>query len=82
MKYLLVLIVVAIGLWMFNKRLRGTASGASDASGPPAKPEVPAVMVACAHCGLHLPASDAMREGTENYCCDAHRRLGPRSGQA
>jgi uncharacterized protein len=37
-------------------------------------------MVECAHCGLHLPAADAVREGDKLYCGEAHRRLGPRTG--
>jgi uncharacterized protein len=34
-------------------------------------------MVECANCGLHLPAGDALAEGSRLYCSDAHRRLGP-----
>jgi uncharacterized protein len=35
-------------------------------------------MVACAHCGLHVPASDAVvtAAGT-GFCSEAHRRLHP-----
>lgn len=80
MKYLLVLVVVAIGLWMLNKRLRGPAPRAR----PPGSAHSraargPAAMVECAHCGLHLPAADAVREGAHAYCGEAHRRLGPRA---
>ena len=35
-------------------------------------------MVPCAHCGLHVPESEAVRGGGSVYCCDEHRRLGPR----
>ena len=35
-------------------------------------------MVACAHCGVHLPRVDAVLDGERPYCCDEHRRLGPR----
>jgi uncharacterized protein len=31
----------------------------------------------CAHCGLNVPASDALAEGGRWYCSEAHRRLGP-----
>ena len=47
---------------------------------PPAKkPDTtqPVEMVVCAHCGVHLPATDALALGTRLYCSDAHRRLGP-----
>jgi len=46
---------------------------------PPAPP--PAMdehaMVRCAHCGIHLPSSEAVLGGDESYCCDAHRLRGP-----
>ena len=31
----------------------------------------------CARCGLHLPAADAVADGTLAYCTEEHRRLGP-----
>lgn len=73
MKYLLVLLVVGIGLWALLKRTRGAG-----VNPPPAKPRVPQAMVECAHCGLHLPASDAVLEGSHVFCSDKHRLLGPR----
>ena len=33
-------------------------------------------MVACEHCALNLPASEALQDGGNFYCCDEHRRLG------
>ncbi len=79
MKYLLVLLVVGIGLWMLVARLRGPRGGDGHSDGGSTKPpgNAPAEMVACAHCGLHLPAADALPEGARLYCSDAHRRLGP-----
>ena len=38
----------------------------------------PATMVDCAHCGLHFPADEAVRDGARVFCCTAHRDLGPR----
>ena len=77
MKFLLVLLVVAVGLWMLVSRLRGPgAGGGADKGGKPASAE-PLVMVQCAHCGVHLAAADALPEGSRLYCSDAHRRLGP-----
>jgi uncharacterized protein len=35
-------------------------------------------MVGCAHCGLHVPASDAVVTVTgTGFCSEAHRRLHP-----
>lgn len=84
MKYLLVAIVVmvAIGIWRNNRRR--TAA-------PPLKPRAsksqpthlrqPEDMVACAHCGLHLPRSDAIenRDRSAYYCSSAHKNLGTRT---
>lgn len=35
-------------------------------------------MVACAHCGLHVPQYEAISDGQRNYCGDEHRRLASR----
>ena len=75
MKYLLVLLVVGIGLWSLLARLRGPRREGRTPGRSTGK--TPVVMVECAHCGLHLPAADALPEGSRLYCSDAHRRLGP-----
>jgi uncharacterized protein len=75
MKFLLMLVVVGLGLWMFSKRVRG--SGSQSGAGKAAQADKPTVMVECAHCGLHLPAQDAVPEGSRLYCSEAHQRLGP-----
>ena len=31
----------------------------------------------CAHCGVHLPASETLSGGGRDYCCDEHRDAGP-----
>ena len=76
MKYLLVAVVVmvAIGIWRNNRRKEAA---------PPRPPRAhlrqPEDMVTCAHCGLHLPASAAIRHADQrHYCCTEHRQLGPR----
>jgi len=82
LKFLLVLLVVGIGVWSLVSRLRGPGRGGdrAGASGKPSETpagQMPVVVVECAHCGLHLPAADAVPEGSRLYCSDAHRRLGP-----
>lgn len=79
MKFLLVLLVVGVGLWMLTARLRGPRAGGQDgdARSKQADAAKPLEMVACAHCGVHLPAQDALVDGDRRFCSDAHRRLGP-----
>lgn len=72
MKILLVLAVVLVAFWIWrNNRL-----GQRDESRPTATraPQLPAIMVACAHCGMHLPDTEAVRGAQGVYCCHEHRR--------
>ena len=70
MKYLVLLMVlaVAVGLW---KSRRPANSGAAKAA-PPA-PTLPQDMVACDHCGLHVPRAEALVQGHRAYCCAEHQ---------
>lgn len=84
-KYLLVLLVVGLGVWMLSTKFRRRDEADAPGARPPGTAQVPAPqdMVACAHCGLHLPAADAVLGGSRVYCSDAHRALGLKdAGQA
>lgn len=74
MKYLLVLVVVGFLVWMLTARSRQSKQGGAPREG---RNEAPKSMARCAHCGLHLPAADAVVEGSRVYCSESHRRLGP-----
>ena len=77
MKYLLVLvvIVVAVGIWR-NKRRDEVAERKAAGTRPATALKQPQNMVACAHCGLHLPQADAVTGGENQYYCSAeHRNL-------
>lgn len=85
LKFLLLAVLV---LWLLyspwvRQLLRG---GRSDLPPrPPGRtkpePEHPVAMVPCAHCGVHLPASDAlMGDDGQPFCSEAHRRAGPGRG--
>jgi uncharacterized protein len=77
MKYVLLALVVGIGLFMLFGRNRGRGDAAAPA--PPKPPPGPQAMLACTHCGVHLPQSDALMDvAGRPYCSDAHRIAGPR----
>jgi len=44
---------------------------------PPAA-RTPEAMAQCAHCGVHFPRNESVREAEQDYCCEDHRRLGAR----
>ena len=78
MKYLLVIVVVGVVVWLLTAKSR-TASGRGAAGGRGAG--LPQAMVVCSHCGTHLPAADAVFDGSRVYCSDDHRALGPTKGR-
>lgn len=76
MKIVVVLIALLLLVWLLTGSLRRLRQRRA----PPAAPPPPQVegMVACAHCGVHLPASLALLSGRQAYCSAAHRDAGPR----
>ncbi len=75
MKLLVVVLALALLGWLlFGRagRRRGRDQGASTRASPPLEG-----MVACAHCGVHLPASEALLAHGRSYCSAAHRDAGP-----
>lgn len=71
MKFLLVLTVLLVAFWVWRNDRQSDRGGAPPARKPPARP-VP--MIACAHCGTHVPAEEALPGATGRYCCPEHRR--------
>jgi uncharacterized protein len=67
MKILLFLVVVFVLLWL----LRGATSRRRGGAAPP--PQAPQEMIACAHCGVHLPRDEALPGRGGVFCGDAHR---------
>jgi uncharacterized protein len=45
----------------------------ADAKPAQRSPAKPLAMVACAHCGTHLPSSEALQAGGVFYCSAEHR---------
>ena len=71
MKYLVLLIVLAVVVGVWRSR-RPPASGHEKAA--PRAPVLPQDMVACSHCGVHVPRAEALMLGQHAYCCAEHRR--------
>jgi uncharacterized protein len=85
MKFIiLIVIVLAVVVWLqrLKKNLGGDRSssasppfpgGAASAANEPVQAEA---MVACVHCGIHFPASEAIADASGAVFCSAeHRRL-------
>ena len=71
MKYLVLLIVLAVVVGVWRSR-RPPASGPEKAA--PRAPVRAQDMVACSHCGVHVPRAEALMLGQHAYCCAEHRR--------
>ena len=67
MKILLFLVAVVVLLWL----LRGAVGRRRRDVRPP--PRAPQEMIACAHCGVHLPRDEALPGRGGVFCGDAHR---------
>jgi uncharacterized protein len=67
MKLLLVLIAVLVLVWL----LRGSVRRARVP--PTTAPPKPLAMVACAQCGLHMPANEALPGRGGVFCGPEHR---------
>lgn len=80
MKFLLLLVVVGIAIWMFKARHRVPGPKKPPPSARPGAPAADATpMLACAHCGVHLPKTDAVFDPAGRvYCSAAHQQAGPR----
>ena len=69
MGQLLRLIIILFGVWLVIQIIKRSFASSSRASR--AKPAI-AKMVACAHCGVHVPESEAIQDGNRFYCSREH----------
>lgn len=77
MKYLLVLavVVVAVYVWRNNRRIeRQEREAAAPPRPAPRAAGQPIAMVACRACGTHLPQDEAVAGRQGSYCSAEHRQ--------
>lgn len=75
-RLILLLAAVALVWWWLSSR-RSAVRSDDAAPKPPADPAGAHQMVSCAHCGVHLPQSDALPDAAGTFfCSEEHRRLG------
>ena len=67
-KFLVIAVAVALLLWL----LFGRAPRSGQAPRGPKRGGAEE-MVSCAHCGVHLPRSEALAARSLHYCSAAHR---------
>lgn len=71
MKFLIVLLAIALGIWLWRSRRPPPPQA------PPRRSAAktgPAEMTRCAVCGVHLPLADAQRSTRGIYCSVEHQR--------
>lgn len=71
MRYLLLLLLVGYVLWRWRE-----AQAQRRAAPPPKQAEQTQTieMVVCAHCGVHLPVSQALTVRSIYFCSAAHQK--------
>lgn len=67
MKYLLLLILLAVVFYKLTARRDARPSSQAPTPMPPK------TMLACAQCGVHLPADEALPGRGGSFCSAAHR---------
>lgn len=82
MRNLLLFVLLLIAIFYIRRALRrtpGRGNGGPGRSEGSAREALQAErMVACAHCGLHVPESESVQADGVHYCSGEHRRLGAR----
>ena len=73
MRYLLLALLVVYVVWRWRARsLAGSRSGRTAAAAEPAAPGV-IERVECAHCGVHVPVTQALLARGRYFCSRVHQ---------
>jgi len=75
MASLLRLVILVLLVWLAWRVIRRWLDGAAPRASTPRQPSPDKVarMVRCRYCDLHLPESEAVHDGRDWYCSEAHR---------
>ncbi|MBW6495363.1 MAG: hypothetical protein K0B16_12575 [Burkholderiaceae bacterium] len=65
--------VIALAYGAMKFLARSQRRGDAAQRGAAAGGKTSEAMLQCAHCGVHVPSSEALFSGTRAYCCSAHR---------
>lgn len=73
--------IILVALVVMRLLARHSASRHRRARATPRRPAPKRMqaMVPCAHCGVHLPASDAIHRDGHTWCSEEHARAGVRT---
>jgi uncharacterized protein len=77
---LLIFILVLIVIWWVRRALQKPRAGRGRGASDEGRRQTPERMLACAHCGVHVPESEGVQAGEHFFCSEAHRKLGARRG--
>ncbi|TCS36893.1 uncharacterized protein EDC30_105113 [Paucimonas lemoignei] len=68
-------IVILVVAWIMRSKQQASQGAGQMESRSPGHQGKPEGMLPCSHCGLYIPASEAVRHASGAvYCCDEHRR--------
>lgn len=74
MKYLLIFFIVTVLVFQWRSSRAEAKARSKVAPSNPSTAQAQAVL-ACAECGLHVPAGEAVQGSRGVYCSAAHRQL-------
>jgi uncharacterized protein len=72
-KYLILVAIVVAVLFLAKLGRRADKRGGQDAPDKPSTPSEKQALLACAHCGVHLPANESLPGRGGVFCDEAHR---------
>ena len=71
MKLLAWLLLIILVIWALHSK----KSGVTEKMAETRHLDAPEQMVKCVHCGVYLPASEAITQSGEIFCSEEHRHL-------